>query len=79
MPDKTSRTNTSANRTATKQSVNEGLHSRMGTSVRSGDGQMSATGRKDQFAASGSSCWPGIVAEWLNRPRALPLSGDTTN
>ena len=26
---------------------------------------MSLQGRKDQFAASGSSRWPGIVAEWL--------------
>ena len=28
-------------------------------------GRMSLQGRKDQFAASGSSRWPGIVAEWL--------------
>ncbi len=33
---------------------------------------ISPLGRKDQFAASRSSRWPGIVAEWLNHLRALP-------
>ena len=34
--------------------------------------RMSALGRKYQFAASGSSRWPGIAAGWLNLLRAPP-------